>query len=115
MDTATSGIRVVEFISSSDGDRPVLPDLLDQIPEAEDIGTVTADGAYGSRHRPRGHGDHTDPQEGSALERGLPSRNRPKRNSARHSLLRLGVLEKMDGIPRPKPDRSEDAVPKGLR
>ena len=45
MDTATSDIRAVEFTSSSDGDSPVLPDLLDQIPEGEEISTVTADGA----------------------------------------------------------------------
>jgi len=49
MDTATSGIRAVEFTPSSDGDSPVLPDLLAQIPEGEDIGTVTADGAYDTR------------------------------------------------------------------
>jgi hypothetical protein len=49
MDTATSDIRAVEFTPSSDGDSPVLPDLLAQIPEGEDIGTVTADGAYDSR------------------------------------------------------------------
>ena len=49
MDTATSDIRAVEFTSSSDGDSPVLPDLLDQIPEGEDIGTVTADGACDTR------------------------------------------------------------------
>ena len=49
MDSATSDIRAVEFTSSSDGDSPVLPDLLDQIPEGEDIGTVTADGAYDTR------------------------------------------------------------------
>ena len=49
MDTATSDIRAVEFTSSSDGDSPVLPDLLEQIPEGEEIGTVTADGAYGIR------------------------------------------------------------------
>jgi hypothetical protein len=45
MDTATLDIRAVEFTSSSDGDSPVLPELLGQIPEGEDIGTVTADGA----------------------------------------------------------------------
>ena len=33
MDAATSDIRAVEFTSRSDGDSPVLPDLLDQIPE----------------------------------------------------------------------------------
>jgi hypothetical protein len=49
MDTATSDIRAVEFTSSSDGDSPVLQDLLDQIPEDEVIGTVTADGAYDTR------------------------------------------------------------------
>ena len=49
MDTATSDIRAVEFTSSSDGDSPVLPDLLGQIPKGEDIGTVTADGAYDTR------------------------------------------------------------------
>ena len=56
MDTATSDIRAVEFTPSSDGDSPVLPpccpraapvlpDLLDQIPDGEKIATVTADGA----------------------------------------------------------------------
>ena len=46
MDTATSDIRAVEFTPSREGDSPVLPDLLGQIPQDEDIGTVTADGAY---------------------------------------------------------------------
>jgi Transposase DDE domain len=36
MDTATSDIRAVEFASCSDGDSPVLPELLDQIPDGED-------------------------------------------------------------------------------
>ena len=34
---------------SRDGDSPVLPDLLSQIPGGEQIGTVTADGAYDTR------------------------------------------------------------------
>ncbi|MBL3576519.1 transposase, partial [Rhodovulum sulfidophilum] len=49
MDTATSDIRAVEFTPSREGDSPVQPDLLDQIPQDEDIGTVTADGAYDTR------------------------------------------------------------------
>jgi hypothetical protein len=49
MDTATSDIRAVEFTPSWEGDSPVLPELLNQIPEGEDIGTVTADGAYDTR------------------------------------------------------------------
>ena len=49
MDTETSDIRAVEFTPSRDGDSPILPELLDQIPAEEKIGTVTADGAYDSR------------------------------------------------------------------
>lgn len=54
MDTATSDIRAVEFTPSREGDSPVLPDLLGQIPQDEDIGTVTADGAYVRRARSPG-------------------------------------------------------------
>ena len=42
MDAATSDIRAVEFTPGSDGDSPVLPELLNKIPEGEEIGTVTA-------------------------------------------------------------------------
>ena len=49
MDTAMSDIRAVEFTPSSDGDSPILPELLNQIPEDEEIGIVTADGAYDTR------------------------------------------------------------------
>ncbi|TDX22242.1 DDE family transposase [Rhodovulum visakhapatnamense] len=49
MDTVTADIRAVEFTPSRDGDSPVLPDLLSQIPADEQIGTVTADGAYDTR------------------------------------------------------------------
>lgn len=49
MDTATGDIRAVEFTSSREGDSPVLPDLLDQIPQDEQIGTVTGDGAFDTR------------------------------------------------------------------
>ncbi len=50
MDTATGDIRAVEFTSSREGDSPVLPGLLAQIPPDEQIGTVTADGAYDTRN-----------------------------------------------------------------
>ena len=49
MDAATSDIRAVEFTPSSDGDSPILPELLNQIPQSEEIGTVIADGAYDTR------------------------------------------------------------------
>jgi len=41
----------MEFTPSGDGDSHILPELLDQIPEGEEIGTVTADGAYDTRRR----------------------------------------------------------------
>ncbi|OOY14404.1 IS5 family transposase [Thioclava sp. DLFJ4-1] len=49
MDTATSDIRAIEFTPSGDGDSPIKPDLLGQIPKDEQIGTVTADEAYHTR------------------------------------------------------------------
>ena len=49
MDAGTGDIRAVEFTSSREGDSPVLPDLLDQIPPNEPIGTVTGDGAFDTR------------------------------------------------------------------
>lgn len=49
INTATSDIRAVEFTSSREGDSPVLPVLLGQITADEDIGTVTAAGAYDTR------------------------------------------------------------------
>lgn len=49
MDVATGDIRAVEFTSNSEGDSPVLPNLLAQIPADQPIGTVTGDGAYDTR------------------------------------------------------------------
>lgn len=49
IDEQTLEIRAIEATSSSIGDAPVLPDLLNQIPPDEEIGSVTADGAYDTR------------------------------------------------------------------
>lgn len=49
LEAATSHIRAVEFIPSREGDCRVLPGLLGQIHDDEDIGTVTADSAYDTR------------------------------------------------------------------
>jgi hypothetical protein len=45
IDEKTLEIRAIEATSSSIGDAPVLPDLLNQIPPDEEISSVTADGA----------------------------------------------------------------------
>jgi hypothetical protein len=49
IDEETLEIRAVEITSSTVGDAPMLPDLLDQIASDQEIATVTADGAYDTR------------------------------------------------------------------
>ena len=49
IDEETLEVRAVEITGSHIGDAPVLPDLLGQIPADEQIGSVTADGAYDTR------------------------------------------------------------------
>jgi len=49
MDPVTSDIRAVEFTPNPSGDSPVLPAQFTQIPDYEQDGAVTADGAYGTR------------------------------------------------------------------
>ncbi|GHE04168.1 transposase [Defluviimonas sp. 20V17] len=49
IDEQTLEIRAVEFTSSGIGYAPMLPELLDQIPPEQEIGSVTADGAYDAR------------------------------------------------------------------
>ena len=45
----TLEIRAAEFTTSDVGDAPMLPELLDQIPPEQEIGSATADGAAGTR------------------------------------------------------------------
>jgi hypothetical protein len=49
IDELTLEIRALEVTSCSIGDAPMLPDLLDQIPPDQEIGSVTGDGAYDTR------------------------------------------------------------------
>ncbi len=49
IDEQTLEIRAAEFTTSDMGDAPMLPELLDQIPPDQEIGSVTADGAYDTR------------------------------------------------------------------
>ncbi|MDB4111148.1 IS5 family transposase [Yoonia sp.] len=49
IDEKTLEIRAIEVTSSSIGDAPMLPDLLTQIPPEQELGSVTADGAYDTR------------------------------------------------------------------
>lgn len=49
IDEETLEVRAVEVTGSNIGDAPILPELLDQIAADEQIGSVTADGAYDTR------------------------------------------------------------------
>jgi hypothetical protein len=49
IDEKTLEVRAVEVTTNNIGDAPMLPELLDQIPPDQDIGSVTADGAYDTR------------------------------------------------------------------
>ena len=49
IDEETLEVRAVEVTTSNVGDAPMLPELLNQIPPDQNIGSVTADGAYDTR------------------------------------------------------------------
>ena len=49
IDEPTLEIRAIEVMSSSIEDALMLPDLLSQIPPDQELGRVTADGAYDTR------------------------------------------------------------------
>ena len=49
IDEETLEIRAIEVTSSSIGDAPMLPDLLNQIAPDQVLGSITADGAYDTR------------------------------------------------------------------
>jgi hypothetical protein len=49
IDEETLEVRAVEVTTSNVGDAPMLPELLEQIPAGQAIGSVTADGAYDTR------------------------------------------------------------------
>jgi hypothetical protein len=49
IDEETLEVRAVEVTTNNIGDAPMRPKLLNQIPTDQDIGSVTADGAYYTR------------------------------------------------------------------
>jgi len=49
IDEETLEVRAVEVTGSNVGDAPMLPELLEQSPADQDVGSVTVDGAYDTR------------------------------------------------------------------
>ncbi len=120
MDTATSDIRAVEFTPSRDGDSPVLPELLGQVPEGEQFGTVTADGAYYTR---RCHtailAREATPiipiRKTAACGKTIAQRHASATKACAPPDTMVGCSGNAGRIPRPQPDRGENALPQILR
>lgn len=113
--------------SSRQGDSPSLPELSSRIPDAEEIGAVTADGAYDTRRchvsiRERDVEPFGCSFGSVAVMPSLPIRRigrawKPDRRAAisRNEISRTSPPEEMGGIPCPKSCRGPDEPPKALR
>ena len=128
IDEETLEIRAVEITGSYIGDAPVLPDLLSQIPLGEEIGSVTADGAYDTRkcHNaiaergayavipPRKNAKPWTTITAGAFAMALETNGDPwpaaKRRPARGQIPWPCVLVTMERIPPPESRRDEDAL-----
>ncbi|PIL21315.1 hypothetical protein P775_04825 [Puniceibacterium antarcticum] len=117
-----------EITGSNTGDAPMLPHLLNQIPHDQEIGSVTADGAYDTRrchnaiHRPAVHfymhergrswslcGD-TATQKCPAMEANHCRRHRQERRTPRIKISVSSTLAKLERIPPPELRRDKDAL-----
>ncbi|RAK07154.1 DDE family transposase [Salipiger aestuarii] len=80
IDEQTLEVRAVEITSNHIGDGPMRPELLDQIPRDQDIGSVTADGACDTRKcRARRSCRDSAAQERQAVETRQRRGYRPER------------------------------------
>ena len=123
IDEETLEIRAADFTISDIGDAPILPDLLGQIPEDEQIGSVTADGAYDTRkchdaiaercaHAVRAlsrtggvRALTPTPQECEAVEDRHCRSHGPKRSPARREISRPRALATMERLSPREPRR----------
>ncbi len=129
IDEETLEVRAVEVTSSNIGDAPVLPDLLNQIPPHQDIGSVTADGAYDTRkcHEaiaarnahavipPRKNAKLWKPPLVHACMhcRAVDERRsyRPERRGLRTTISGTHCVATLERVPPTKPRRNQDALP----
>jgi len=115
IDEQTLEVRAIEVTGSNVGDAPVLPDLLSQIPSDQEIGSVTADGAYDTRKcheviADRGAHAIIPPRKNAKLWKPT-SAGAVARNEAVRSSKYLGrALWRLEWLPPPKPCRNKDAL-----
>lgn len=87
IDEKTLEVRAVEITGSHIGDAPVLPDLLNQIPADESIGSVTADGAYDTRKC-----------HDAIAERGANAVSPPRKNAKPWKTVTAGALARNEAL-----------------
>ena len=87
IDEETLEVRAVEITGSNVGDAPVLPDLLNQIPTHEQIGSVTADGAYDTRKC-----------HDAIADRGAHAVIPPRRNAKPWKTVTAGAVARNEGL-----------------
>jgi transposase len=87
IDEQTLEIRAVEITGSNTGDAPMLPHLLNQIPREQEIGSVTADGAYDTR---RCHN--------AIADRGASAVIPPRRNAQPWKPATAGAIARNDAL-----------------
>ena len=87
IDEETLEVRAVEITGSHIGDAPVLPDLLSQIPQDQDIGSVTIDGA-----------DDTRKCHDAIAERGAYAVIPPRKNAKPWKTVTAGAMARNEGL-----------------
>ncbi len=87
VDEESLEIRAVEITKNDVGDAPVLPVLLGQIPDEEDVASVTADGAYDTR---RSHE--------AIAERGAQAVIPPRKNAKPWSPTSAGAIARNETL-----------------
>jgi transposase len=87
IDEQTLEIRAVEITGSNTADAPMLPHLLNQIPREQEIGSVTADGAYDTR---RCHN--------AIADRGASAVIPPRRNAQPWKPTTAGAIARNDAL-----------------
>jgi len=91
IDEETLEVRAVEITGSHIGDAPVLPDLLGQIPPHQEIGSVTADGAYDTR---KCHGAIA----GRGADRGADAVIPPRKNAKPWKTVTAGAVARNEAL-----------------
>lgn len=115
IDEETLEVRAVEVTTSNIGEAPMLPELLGQISPDQDVGSVTADGAYDTRKchdaiATRGAHAVIPPRKNAKPWKPTSPGAIARNDAVNETLPRSHYLETLERIPPPKPRREQDAL-----